>query len=165
MITQEKYHEMRADFIKTYGEVLCAESLKDIESANDAGEFIDVLHKYSVFNNYKPFPDVDWARKWFAGEHEFINAHGCYLDQKVAIDDLQGNMIIFGDCYITCRILKPQIYHIILQDTATLNLLIYGTAVVYVKQKGESNVQVIWKDRYSRLKIRKYETKNEPQWR
>lgn len=166
MIDDKKYQAMRADFVKVYEPLLCEESLFDIQLAADVNQFIGVLHKYSVFNSYRPFPDVDWVRKWFADELDVLNSNNCYLDQVCVVADPHDSILVFGKSQIVAYLSEPRVFHLIIQDETLLQLHTHCNPCVFVKQKGESKVEILYKDKYSRIKVRKYaKNQNEPQWK
>ena len=164
-MTQERFETIKADFVNQYRPLLCEESMTDIEAAHDFHAFADVLRKYMAYNTYRPFPDVEWVRRWFAKDKETLHEEHIYLDEMVVeSDDDFDTILCYGTCSGTAIYKRPVKHYVMLQDTSKLDLIVQGQAVVFVKLKGDSDVFVLYRDKSSIIKKRRYETANGTQW-
>lgn len=162
---EQRFLAIKADFIETYRPLLCDESMIDILNAMDWPSFVDVLRKYMVYNNYRPFPDVEWVRKWFSDHREELNDEGVYLDQCISLKDPERHVFLFGHCVAHIIYTLPRQFRILAQDESKVHAQAYGTSVVFVKLKGDASFWQIAKSLSSRIKIRHYENTDETQWR
>lgn len=163
-MTHERFLEIKHDFVDKYRDMLCDESMEDIACSYDWPSFVAVLRKYMAFNNYKPFPDAEWARKWFAADKQSINEEGIYLDQMVNVKNPDKYIMCYGDCTGVITITEGGRHYVMLQDKSSINLFMNSQAVVFVKLKGDARVWEMMKAKGSILKVRKYETTNGTQW-
>lgn len=164
-MTQERFETIKADFVNQYRPLLCEESMTDIEAAHDFHAFADVLRKYMAYNTYRPFPDVEWVRKWFAQDKETLHEEHIYLDEMVVESDEDSDTILcYGTCSGTAIYTRPVRHYVMLQDTSKLDLIVKGQAVVFAKLKGDADVFVLYRDKISIIKKRRYETANETKW-
>ncbi len=164
-MTQERFETIKADFVNQYRPLLCEESMTDIEAAHDFHAFADVLRKYMAYNTYRPFPDVEWVRRWFAKDKETLHEEHIYLDEMVVeSDDDFDTILCYGTCSGTAIYKRPVKHYVMLQDTSKLDLIVQGQAVVFVKLKGDADIFVLYRDKTSIIKKRRYETANETKW-
>jgi len=155
MITKKYLEACKKDFMHEYKDLLCEESIDDIQAASNIEQFIAVLKKYMVFVGMKPYPTTEWVRHWFKSEIETINHHGVYLDQAVCLTNPQEKMIFFGNCGATITFAQPKRWDIMLYGHSMLNIVARGVCEVVVRQKDQSYAQVAFKDDASRVKIHK----------
>lgn len=164
-MTHNRFITIKADFVCQYRQVLCEESIKDIDDANDWHSFVDILRKYMSFNTYRPFPDVEWVRKWFSDDTKSLHDEGIYLDEVISVNaEINKPIICYGKCIGMAIFKEPAKYYVMLQDDSKLNVVAYGQSVVFVKTKGEAKVFVMHRDKTSIVKKRHYEGKNGTKW-
>ncbi len=165
-MTQERYETIKADFVNQYRNLLCEESMVDIRAAHDWHSFVSVLRKYMAFNTYRPFPDVEWVRKWFAEDKEPLHDESIYLDEMVVeTAEPDSRILCYGACTGTVIYKCPGKHHVLLQDQSKLDILAFGNAVVFVKLKGEASAFVLSRNKSAIVKTRRYETKDDVKWR
>lgn len=170
MITAKKFDHIKKDFVNRYQRHLCEESLVDIEAAKDWKSFAAVLRKYMVFNSYRPFPEVEWVRKWFTREKMSLNEENIYLDQIISVADPDTPVMLYGDCLCNVVYSKAGVHRVMAQDTSKINLFTYNKATVFVKLKDDATLTERVNRKGAIIKVRHYETRidkayNEPQWR
>ncbi|MBR6842130.1 MAG: hypothetical protein IKM77_07550 [Prevotella sp.] len=172
-MTQERFETIKADFVNQYRPLLCEESMTDIEAAHDFHAFADVLRKYMAYNTYRPFPDVEWVRKWFAKDKETLHEEHIYLDEMVVIcEDINQDkspidclcVMLYGSCSGTAIFNRLCRHYLMLQDTSKLDIIASGRAIIRVKLKGDADIFVLYRDKTSIIKKRRYETANETKW-
>lgn len=154
-MTTEYLQLMKADLLSTYQDELCEESITDINRATTLQEFIDVLHTYSAFLAYKSIPKIDWVRKWFSDYKDEAEVCGCYIDAIRAITNPTKPIVAYGHSNLSVVVTKTGLYNITLQDDSYCSLVAYYTTMIRVRQKDNSQVNIIHKDNRSIIKIRK----------
>lgn len=168
-MTQERYETIKADFVNQYRPLLCEESMEDISAAHDFHAFVDVLRKYMAYNTYRPFPDADWLRKWFADDKKSLHDENLYLDDivlSIVLPEEENPLPIlcYGKCSGTAIYKKTGKHYIMLQDSSKIDILTYGTAVVFVKMKDDADIHILHRDKTSIVKLRRYDTTNGTKW-
>lgn len=155
MMTQEYFAAMKADLLKTYAADLCEESVADIQAATSLRQFIDVLNKYTAFLKYKSIPEIGWVRKWFSYHKSEAEECGCYLDCYRIVIDPKQPITLYGTANVTLFVTEPHIYQVTTQDDSSLQVDANGVAAVNIRQKHNSKVFVLNKNKQATIKIRK----------
>ena len=122
-----------------------------------------------AFNTYRPFPDAEWVRKWFADNKQPLHDENIYLDDIVLSIVLPEEeellpLLCYGKCSGTVIYKKPGRHYVMLQDTSKLDILAHGSVVLMVKLKDKADVRVLHRDKTSIVKTRHYETANGTKW-
>ncbi len=155
MMTQDYFKQMVADLKATYKDQLCEESLADIDAAPTLADFIGVLKKYAAFLKYKNIPKAEWARKWFGDYLEEANAEGCYLDQRIYLQNPQIPIVLFGDCAANLMIQENGLYSITCQDNSQLFIFAMSPCFLRVRLKDGSTAHKAYIHKKAQVKIRK----------
>ncbi len=154
-MTQEQFTACKSNFLATYGEILCEDSLSAIEKANTPQAFIMLLHEFATFLRYKVLPSAEWARKWFGSDVETLNECGVYLDQTLALEDPQcQSLVLLGtsDVMVT---LNKGVHNITLQDESNVRLIVFGVARCTVREKGKGHATEVYCENPKDIKIHK----------
>lgn len=154
-MTEERYKQLKDDFLATYSAQLCEESIGMIQAAHTVEAFIAVLHAFMWTVGVKPFPDITWVRKWFSLELPLANRCGCYLDQIVAVENPPVTSIVcFGNTDLAITITKPCDLAVSLHDASRVSICAFPACMVKVRTSDADNVRVLHKSQYAKIKIK-----------
>jgi hypothetical protein len=148
---------MKADLIETYKADLCEESIGAINNASDIAAFVRLLPKFSVYLNYKELPSIDWVKKWFNTTElrRIANENGVYFDGIATIVSPTIPIVLMGDVAAILTCAKPHLYQVVTQDYSKVKITTFCNSVVRVRQKNNSQVDILHKHNLSRIKINK----------
>ena len=155
-MTQEQLLLCKQDCLEVYKEYLCEESLDAINKAATPEEFVRILHQFAIFLAYKAIPKADWVRKWFNNEKDLLNQCGVYLDQIVSVNNpKEKSIVLLGMSDMQLLLSDADIWNVTVQDDSQLKLVLQGVVSCNVREKGTKETQIVYKDRFSRVKIRR----------
>lgn len=154
-MTNDYYANLRADFVNTYKDELCEESLSLINKADTVEKFINILHLFIWNINVKPLPRHKWVKKWFINHLSLANSQGCYIDQIVSVTNPTCESIVcFGNTSLSLVITKPCSLSISLRDDSTLSICAFPVCLIKVRTTDTSKVNILHKSRHAHIKIK-----------
>lgn len=156
-MTTEYLELMKADLLAEYKDELCEESVESIKNANTIEDFIGLLSKFSVYLSFKFIPEVWWVRKWFNNPERksLAEKHGVYFNGHSMVVNPQSPIVVMGDAHITLTCTKPSLYRVLLQDECNCDVSTFYNCRVMIRQKDNSQCNIIHKNNLSSIKIRK----------
>lgn len=145
--------EIKQDFLSEYSDVLCDESVEDINNTETLESFVGVLKKYMCFVYAKPIPTSLWVRKWFANDKDEINKYGVYLDQSLSLTNPEEKLVLFGSCGATMVFTEPKLWNIMLCETSMITIMADGVCDISIRKKDNSSVMVTKRTNGARIKV------------
>lgn len=132
----------------------CIKSISAVRSATDIQSLIRIMNDFRTELRHQDFPSTEWVRKWFEQDKKELNSLGCFIDQKVSVEQNEDySIFLFGDCDVTVNVSKIKYQHIVCYDNSVIRLNMSDWTLVHVLLRRNSKCIVENRGEHSTLQI------------